>query len=188
MSFYDFFESVCGVDINHHLDGLYEIAKTTGWWTPRRGYVIFQHRPDQIHLVDGQLHNDTGPAIHYRDGFEVYGIDGIRVPKRVVMDPKSLTIDEIQKEGNTEIRRIMINRFGPSDYLIGSGAKLVDSSVVHGLLRAVVQDKRGEKWLVGTDGSTNRVYHMAVPSEVKTCHQAHNAICGFDETKIIMEA
>ena len=151
-------------------------------------YVIFQHRPDQIHLVDGQLHNDTGPAIHYRDGFEVYGIEGVRVPKKAVTAPKSLTIDEIQKEKNAEIRRIMINRYGPSDYLIESGAKLVDSSVVHGLLRALLKDKNGGKWLVGTDGSTDRVYHMTIPSDVETCHQAHNAICGFDENRIIMEA
>jgi hypothetical protein len=51
-----------------------------------------------------------------------------------------------------------------------------------------MRTKDGQKWLVGSDGSTQRVYYMPVPESAKTCREAHEAICGLDEDKLLMEA
>ena len=54
--------------------------------------------------------------------------------------------------------------------------------------RALLEDDEGVRWLVGTDGSTSRVYHMRVPSECQTCKEAHEALCGFDESTIVSQS
>jgi hypothetical protein len=109
------------------------------------------------------------------------------------MDPDKLTSEEIETEGNAEVRRIMIERFGPSRYMKETGAQCLDFSSGLGLVgsapRALYQTTKGEKWLVGSDGSTKRVYWMPVPAEAKTCAEAHCLIAGMDtESRLIAEA
>jgi len=65
----------------------------------------------------------------------------------------------------------------------------MDSMTLQGSApRALMRDDLGNMWLVGTDGSTARVYTMAVPSDVSTCKEAHERICGFGENRLIAEA
>jgi hypothetical protein len=51
-----------------------------------------------------------------------------------------------------------------------------------------METERGDKWLVGTDGSTDRCYYMSVPREAKTCKEAHEMIAGVSEENILAEA
>ena len=62
------------------------------------------------------------------------------------------------------------------------------SAVVATLLMALMRTKDGQKWLVGSDGSTQRVYYMPVPESAKTCREAHEAISGLNEDQLLMEA
>lgn len=48
---------------------------------------------------------------------EEYYLEGVKVPKHVVMNPETLTVDEISTEKNPEVQRIMIQRFGIEKYL-----------------------------------------------------------------------
>ena len=88
----------------------------------------------------------------------------------------------------------MIERFGFARYLSESKARVIDMDMVAvsredeslgSMPRALMEDRDGQRWLVGTDGSTRRVYYMRVPPDVRTCEQAHNAIAGMDEDDII---
>jgi len=87
---------------------------------------------------------------------------------------------------------VLIERMTPSRYLRESGAKLIDAdhegARKGSAPRALLRDEKGEQWLVGTDGGTRRVYYMPVPDDVKTCREAHCAICGFDESKILAKS
>jgi hypothetical protein len=51
-----------------------------------------------------------------------------------------------------------------------------------------LRDRSGDQWLVGSDGGTGRVYYMPVPQEAKNCREAHEDICGFDETRILAKS
>lgn len=44
-----------------------------------------------------------------------------------------------------------------------------------------------QKWLIGSDGSTGRVYHMPVDNEAMTCREAHESISGISETQLFGE-
>lgn len=149
-----------------------------------RGCAILTDRPDTLHRDDrGRLHHETGPALRYRDGWAIYSMHGVCVPERVIMDPSSLTLDEIREEQNAEVKRIMREQYGEGRYLADIGAAVVDTDTIgvgqhHDgqIMRALIQDDEGRRFLVGTDGSTGRTYHMQVDEDAATCVAAHESI------------
>jgi len=173
--------------------GLIATGRECGWWWPFKNLVVITDRPLVLHRDERtRLHCEDGPAIAYRDGFGIYAWHGVRVNAHVITKPETITLAEIDKTENIEVRRVMVERYGVGRYLGEIGAKVVDmdalkleGSACRILLR---EPKSGDQWLEGTDGSTARVYFMNVPREVQTCREAHNAIAGFDETRLIAEA
>ena len=110
------------------------------------------------------------------------------------MRPHEISVEKIEAEQNAEVRRIMTERFGYGRYLSETGAQVIDMDVIAvntldesfgSMPRALMVDKQGQRWLVGTDGSTKRVYYMRAPNEANTCAEAHSALAGFDENQII---
>lgn len=160
-------------------------------------FAIICDRPSEIHLNENnELHNPDGPAVVYRDGYNnIYAINGHYIPaesaKKIIFHPETITIDDINSESNAEIARMLIEKYDMGRYLIETGAKILDVDAL-GLdgsaTRTLVQDSKGLKWLIGSDGSTKRTYNMSVPSEVMTCKEAHDAIAGFDESRMIAES
>lgn len=138
-----------------------------------------------------RLHCEDGPALK-NDIENLYFWHGVLVPAYAITDPGQITVKEIYEETNAEVRRALIERKTPEKYLWESKAKLID--VDHekcrkgSAPRALLKDQLGDQWLVGTDGSTKRVYYMPVPNEVTTCREAHIAICGFDESRVLSKS
>jgi hypothetical protein len=155
-------------------------------------FCMISDRPERI-MVDNnhEPHCEDGPFCRWRDGTSLYAIHGVRMPAWVVEFPEAVTVDHIDAEPNAEVRRIMMERFGFGRYFMESKSTLIDfdaSPVVDGgAPRMLVEDSRKEKWLVGTDGGTNRVYTMSVPQSATTCAEAHRLISGFNESNIIAE-
>jgi hypothetical protein len=101
-------------------------------------FCIVSDRPLTIHIETvngrGRLHNDSGPAKSYRDGWGIWAIHGTRVTKQIVEAPHTLTTDQILSETNAEIRRIMIDRFGAERLMRESSAELINTDALHGKL------------------------------------------------------
>lgn len=157
--------------------------------------MIITNRPEKISFDENnELHNETEAAIKFRhDQSNVYAIHGVLVPKNIILYPELITVEDIEKEENAEIKRIMMSQMGIGKYLEKTDAKVIHTDTIFVSVqednkkvpRALMQDKEGRKFLVGTDGSTERVYYMQVPNEVTTCSEAASALAGFDESKII---
>lgn len=194
VAWWRFYQDVLGVEIDPKAHDWEDITMSCGWWYAFSGAVICLEKYEEIHLdAQNRLHREDGFAVKYRNdsGGEFFW-HGQNVPAKVIMAPETLTVDEISKETNAEVQRIMVERYGPGKYMQDSGSQLIDADGGLGKMgsapRALYQDKTGQKWLVGTDGSTARVYYMAVPPEVNTCQEAHQAIGGMeDETKCQFE-
>lgn len=126
LSYYDYFQNECSLDLNI-IDPLIGLSKVCGWWTPLSNVVIIQHRPEEIHRDnEGRLHNENGPAVKFRgknSTSDVYSVHGVRVTKNVIN--RNYTIEDIDKETNAEVRRVMINLYGESNYIIDSNATVV---------------------------------------------------------------
>lgn len=169
------------------------LARISGYRWMHAEFCIVSERPIKLatELVRGVHvpHCEDGPSHLWGDGFAIWHWHGVRVPQHVIESPEKITLAEIAAEANAEVRRVMRDRYGIARYLKDTGAKLVhaDYEVARkgAAPRALLEDADGNRWLVGTDGSTGRVYYMMAPQDAKTCRDAHVALCGFDESRII---
>ncbi len=122
LSFYDVMKEL-GVDTSK-LDGLEELCRVAGWSVLFWDFAFVSDRPALIHRDDrGRLHREDGPAVAYPDGFKIYAVHGVRLPEDVIETPASITVERIERETNAEVRRVMIERYGLSKYLVDSGAQ-----------------------------------------------------------------
>ena len=127
--FYDFCNRI-GVtytpDQRKTLDLWLEQSQACHWWWPMDGVCVITERHTVLMVDDrGRLHCETGPACAYADGWAIHAIHGVVVPADIIETPASLTVQRIEAEKNAEVRRVMIDRYGPARYITGSGATVV---------------------------------------------------------------
>ena len=178
LSFYDFFREECSVESCKRLDGLSKIAKSAGWFWPFTNVCILSERPCELHRDPRfRLHCEDGPAIKYPDGWCIYAWHGIRVDSRIIEKPESITVKEIDRQPNAEIRRIMIERYGMSRYLIDGNAKKIHSDDFGTLYRREFSDDE-PLVMVHVVNSTKepdgsyKDYFLRVPANIERARQA----------------
>lgn len=150
--------------------------------------AVFACEKPTFFAVDegGRMHNATGPAIVFSDGFCEYAWHGIVVEPRIINAPETITIQEIENAANAELRRILIERYGQSRYLQDSGAEQIHEDDFGVLFSKEIQ---GDEPLVMVrvvnstpepDGSF-KDYFLRVPPYIETARQAVAWTFGVDE-------
>lgn len=87
--------------------------------------------PEEIHMLNGQLHKDCGPSVRYRDGFEVHTLHGIQVTKEVAMlRPDTITKDIIINEKNADIRREIVRKLTPAQLIEKLNPEIADTQTI----------------------------------------------------------
>ena len=140
-SYADFFLNESEVTGLEDIKPLLELSKHIGWWIALEGVAILQHRPLSITFDDqDRIHNTEGPAIKFRGDSEinVYAVHGITVEKKII--DRDYTVDDIDAEMNTEIRRIMIDLYGDVRYIQDSGLEPVQTDEFGSLFVKKVPD------------------------------------------------
>ena len=118
-----------------------QLAHSCGWVWWHENVLSISDRPNVIHRDDqGRLHCADGPAIAYRDGWAIHALHGVVVPADIIEQPASITIARITAEENSEVRRIMIDRYGADRYLLDSGASIAHRDATGILYRKDVPD------------------------------------------------
>ena len=80
--------------------------------------MFASERHTSIHLDDrGGLHNLSGPALAYSDGWELCALHGVVVRKELVQNLGRITPHEIANEKNVELPRALIEIFGLARFL-----------------------------------------------------------------------
>jgi hypothetical protein len=171
-----------GKQLDEGLDAWAQITRSCGWWWPREGVAVLTERHRTLRRdEEGRLHCDDGPAVAYPDGYALWAIHGVRVPPEVVEDPDVLNVERISQEQNVEVRRVMVDRYGPERYLQEANATCVDQvhePRVAGLSDAKLWklDQEGDEPLAMVecvnsspepDGSYKR-YYLRVPPRYRT--------------------
>jgi hypothetical protein len=130
-------------DQTEKLLGLTELTKSAGWYLPHKGICWISERHCVV-IQDEQrrIHCENGPAIAYPDGWSIYAIHGVRLPEYVIMRTDEITVEKIQTESNTEVRRIMIDRYKRGEEISGAAAYLRDGNA----LRLDHDDAWGTLW------------------------------------------
>jgi hypothetical protein len=123
-------------------------AKNGGFRLVHEKFCMVSDFPERLSLDDrNRPHCSDGPSHRWRDGWELYYWHGVQVTEQIVMRPESLTAQQIQREENVEIRRIMIQRFGFARYAREIGATLIHDQ-------------------------SFKTYHLRVPPDMKTATAA----------------
>ena len=162
------------------LDLWIEQSRYCHWWWPYKGIVLASDHPTEIHIDDsGRLHNETAQAITYSDGWGLYAWHGLRVSEELITQP--ISIKQINKETNAELKRVMMERYGFAKYLTDAGAKPVS------------KDKYGELYKLPNaqfpvvkvinsspepDGSYKEYVLTAARRDVKSAHEAVASLVG----------
>jgi len=125
-----------------------DLCQSCMWAYAFRGAVIACDRPAAIHRDKiGRLHNTSGPAMAFRDGWTIHAVHGVRVPGWIIEQPSRITVATIESEQNSEIKRVMIERFGWDRYAQESGAEVVDHDERWGTLYRRVAGTEPILWL-----------------------------------------
>ena len=187
LAFYRYFYEVVGLtDQTGSLSGLWELAQSAGWALPHQNICWVSERHHILSRDDrGRLHCDTGPACAYPDGWAIYAVHGVRVPRYVIEELAQIDVVRIGAETNAEVRRVMIERYrygedvsGSAAYVRDSGAKRLDHDERFGTLWR--RDLPNDEPIVmievinstpEPDGRFKR-YWLRVPPDTKTAHEA----------------
>lgn len=135
---------------------------------------------------EGRLHCDDGPAIESDVG-DWYLVHGVMVPKQVVLSPETITARHIDAEKNSEVQRVMIERWpgGWDRYLRTCGTLLERRRNERDMQWEELYDFRGRHLLSVCDPSTGRRYALGVPWRIKTCEEAQRWLShGLDQRAV----
>ena len=141
-------------------------------------WIVAVPRP-AISVVEGVLHSATGPAVRWPEGERYWYWHGLRVPRRVVEEPESITAWDIHAERNMELRSVLLERMGFDRYIYEGGGRLIAEDGFGRLWRCrrlPDEDETPvfvevENATVESDGSARR-YFLRVPPAMRTPHQA----------------
>ena len=178
MSFYDFFQAL-GVVKEPAYDkykeflqsGIYDMIQLNG-------FCIVSNMPDKIKRDNqNRLHSSSESAIHFRDGYELYFWHGVAVPQQWILDPESITPQQIMAESNAEKRRVLREILGGKKYYEMAygkdGLVLVDEDKDNqGNIMRLYETKKPDttinkkiQFLECVCPSTKRVYNLYSPNQ-----------------------
>jgi hypothetical protein len=175
LAFFEFFREVTDLQgETEKLSALIDLAHHAGWWLPHEKICWISERHNILMREDsGRLHDVSGPAVAYPDGWKIYAVHGVRVPAWVIEDKKSITSAKVDAEQNAEIRRVMIDLMGWPRYILDAGLQPIDEreNFVEGTMEALYRCRDGSQRFVVTC-PTARVFSLGIPNEITTCEQA----------------
>jgi len=127
---------------------------------PYKGIAFISEKPIAIHWKNQRLHNEKGLAVEYSDGYGLYSLNGVRVPKEIVMTPaEQLDPTLILKEKNAEVRREIVRKIGVERVCQKLGAKVIDKEGDYELLNLDLGENRIRPYLKMKNPSIG-VYHI----------------------------
>ena len=180
-SYLSFFQDIAGLELPgcqayRHWRTL---SERSGPRYVHKEFCIISDRPELLTVdAENRPHADTGPFCRWRDGTALYAVHGVRVKWWIMEHPEWITVAKIDAEENTEIRRVMVERYGPDRFIRDSRAQAIDHDERWGTLYR--REIAGDEPLLmievvnrspESDGTFRR-YMLRVPPATKTALEA----------------
>jgi hypothetical protein len=146
----------------------------SGYWLGKTVALVVRKPTILSRDATGRLHNMTGPAVQYPDGWGLWARHGVHVPAWVVERPaEDLTRDDFFSVVNSEVRRVILERMGER-FLWKIGARYVDNGSRGQLYEVDLPGERERvaRYVQVRDVSTDRVYFLRVPPTIQTAEEA----------------
>lgn len=138
---------------------------------PYKGIAFVSETPKEIHWKNKMLHNDSKPAVLYKDGYSLYSINGVRVNKKIVETPEKLTKKDWLDEKNLETRRIIQERMPDfAEKIGGKSLEYVKGKSQYELFEIDItpDPEKIAHYLKMKDHSTDRWYYLRTPPTLNT--------------------
>jgi hypothetical protein len=176
---YDYFREVLGLrSETAPLTGLWQIAASLGWIQPHEHTCWLVERPNLLQGdTRGRLHNASGPALRFPDGWAVWAWKGVEVPSWIIKQPDRITLASIDSEINVQVRRCMIEIMTPQRYVALGGAVRVTEDETGILWRKawLASDAWAAVEVINAtpepDG-TRKHFFLQVPAHMRTAREA----------------
>ncbi len=198
LSFYDYFQRIGWTPGDQKSwDGFKQLSETLrlGVWDMvcLTDVVLVSLRPAFATKDDGgRLHNATGPAVQFGDGYAQYWYHGVLTPAWVIEEPERITAKLVMEEKNVEVRRVMVEVMGKERFLAGADAKQIDAVTDRGgaKCRLIEIPIGGREPLVYTEvtcPSTGKIIYERVPGTIRTYAAARQWAFDYTEDSTIKE-
>ena len=124
-----------------------------------------------------RISNRNGAAVIFSDGCKIWAVDGINAPRKLIENPSALTAEEIDIEPNISLRRLMLDIYGISRFLVDTNAKLIQEDEYGQLYRKDMADDEALVMVrvinktMEADG-TYAEYFLRAPPTITTAKEA----------------
>ena len=136
----------------------YDLACSCGWCYTFKNIVFVCEKPNKLELNErGQLHKDGGMALEYSDGYGLYMLNGIAVPKYLAeTSSELLDIEFFKKEQNADVKTEFVRKYGV-DRLLTLGNKIDDWKNYN---QEWWKKSEYELWDLGSLFNLDHAYHL----------------------------
>lgn len=192
----DFLVSVAKCPYPDCLAAEIQLAESCGGWIPvlvgrpQQGYtgsgqiaghafhpgdkvVVIQRRPCELHTNQNGLHRHGGPAVSYPDGFSIWALNGVRVPRWLAENrSEHISPAEVLEIGNDEVRREFVRKVGIDRICHVLNAECVDKTGNYELLMLDLKDGRERPYLKMLNPSIGTWHLEGVDPNCRTVTEA----------------
>ena len=168
VSYYDYFRKIGKVKLSAFNNFVFLLKAGIYDMIQLDKVCIVSDMPSKIHRDDrNRLHNLSGPAIEWRDGYHLYFANGVAVPEKIILHPEKLTKKDWMNQSNLEVRRVIQEQMG-SRFVEKIGGKLLHKGGRGKLYEVDLHDdpEKVARYVKVKDSSTKREYYLRVPPTI----------------------
>ena len=151
-------------------------TKHTHLCLPYKNFFIYSDKPIRCHWKGTRLHNETGKAVEYADGWGWYSLNGVMMkPEHVLTPAAKMTPESVLAEKNVDMRRELIRKIGLIRLL--EQGKIIEKSNGYELwdMSPILRGIRYAPHLLMKNPSVAETYHLeGVGPECRTVQEAIN--------------
>ena len=187
LSFYDYFQKIGIKYTDKRFKEYVRIFDTNIYDTILLdGLVLVASLPSKTHRnKEGRLHNPSGPAIEWKDGYKLWYLNGVNVEAELIAKLPSMSAEEVLAIENSEVRRVVWEVMDKGKIAELSKFKVLDEVKDDGYgnpMRVVEFShsvfKKAVRMLNVFCASTKREYYLW--TEKDKCLEAKSASFGLD--------
>jgi hypothetical protein len=183
---YEWYNDVLKLGYDEHIKLIMITAKQCFDWITVKNVCILIENPVRVKCNGrGRLHSDENMAIEFKDGFGLWRLSGVRVPKAVVVTPREeLSSSLMLSERNIDIRREIARKIGIEKICKDLKAKCVDSWENYELLLLDLGDESARPYLKMLNPSIGTYHIEGVDPSCVTVKSALAWRNGLNEYKV----
>jgi len=194
VAFYDYFDSIW-IDIGKDKDNFYIFRDMILWWVydmiQYENYCIVIELPESFSQNSSkQLHNEKWPAIRFKDGYELYRLNGIKIDSKEEFDKivnDEYSVQELLSIENNDTRAIAYEYFNKEKFA-SEPHKVLDTQIdwQWNEMKVVEFDnKEIGRFYIGICPSTKKTHYLA--TKESTCIKAKEASFGVSDIVFTQE-